>query len=400
MRPRTAHQTDIVELRGGIILGKLLTPQTIHSYLEEHEQAMLDDLIKFVKKESPSRNKKLVDECGAYLTDLFQYRLDVEHYEVIKEDKVGNHMKFTIGKGEQQILIIGHFDTVWEKGRLKLKKEGNKLFGPGILDMKGGIIQSLWAIKAIQELQLPLNKKIVFLCNSDEEIGSIASKKYIEEEAKKSEAVLVAEPAVAGSGALKTSRKGAGIFNLKIWGRAAHAGNHHEDGVNAIEELAKQVIALQRLTDYQKGTTVNVGTITGGSGINVVPEYAEANIDLRVSTEEEAKRVTDIILNLKPLSKGIKLEVTGGMNRPPMVKTEQTKELFECAQSIANELDIALTEEAVGGGSDGNFTAAIGTPTLDGLGACGKGIHAAHEHIQIDKLAERSSLLANLLLKI
>ncbi|RDZ12381.1 peptidase M20 [Priestia megaterium] len=361
---------------------------------------MLDDLIEFVKKESPSSNKKLVDECGAYLTDLFQCRLDLEHYEVIKEARVGNHMKFTIGKGEQQILIIGHFDTVWEKGRLKLKKEGNKLFGPGILDMKGGIIQSLWAIKAIQELALPLNKKIVFLCNSDEEIGSIASKKYIEEEAKKSEAVLVAEPAVAGSGALKTSRKGAGIFNLKIWGRAAHAGNHHEDGINAIEELANQVILLQRLTDYQKGTTVNVGTITGGSGTNVVPEYAEANIDLRVSTEEEAKRVTDIILNLKPLSKGIKLEVTGGMNRPPMVKTEQTKELFEYAQSIANELDIDLTEEAVGGGSDGNFTAAIGTPTLDGLGACGKGIHAAHEHIQIDKLAERSSLFANLLLKI
>ncbi|MGZ0879400.1 M20 family metallopeptidase (plasmid) [Priestia megaterium] len=381
-------------------MSQLLTKQTIYSYLQDHEQDMLDDLIEFVKKESPSCNKELVDECGTYLTHLFQCRLDIEHYEAIKETKVGNHMKFTIGKGEQQILIIGHFDTVWEKGRLKLKKEGNKLFGPGILDMKGGIIQSLWAIKAIQELELPLNKKIVFLCNSDEEIGSIASKEYIEEEAKKSEAVLVAEPAVAGSGALKTSRKGAGIFKLKIWGRAAHAGNHHEDGVNAIEELAKQVILLQKLTNYQKGTTVNVGTITGGSGTNVVPEYAEADIDLRVSTEEEAERVTDIILNLKPLSKGIKLEVTGGMNRPPMVKTEQTQELFECAQAIASELDIELEEAAVGGGSDGNFTAAIGIPTLDGLGACGKGIHAAHEHIQIDKLAERSSLFANLLLKL
>ncbi|MFP5114189.1 M20 family metallopeptidase [Bacillaceae bacterium C204] len=373
--------------------------KTVYSYLYDHEQAMLDDLIEFVKKESPSYDKKLVDECGTYLTHLFQRRLDVS-YELIKETKVGNHMKFTIGEGEHQILIIGHFDTVWEKGRLNLKREGNKLYGPGILDMKGGIIQSLWAIKAIQELKLPLNKKIVFLCNSDEEIGSVASKEYIEEEAKKSCAVLVAEPAVAGSGALKTARKGVGVFTLKIWGRAAHAGNHHEDGINAIEELARQVIVLQEFTNYEKGTTVNVGTFTGGSGTNVVPEYAEANIDLRVSTEEEAERATDIILNLKPILKGIKLEVTGGMIRPPMVKTEQTKELFECAQSIAVELGIDLEEASVGGGSDGNFTAAIGIPTLDGLGACGKGIHAEYEHIQIDKLAERAFLFANLLLRL
>jgi glutamate carboxypeptidase len=380
-------------------LSKLLIEKNVSSYLQDHEQAMLDDLIEFVKKESPSYNKELVDECGTYLSQLFQRRLDVG-YELIEETKVGNHLKFTIGEGEQQILIIGHFDTVWKEGRLKLRREGNKLYGPGILDMKGGIIQSLWAIKAIQELELPLNKKIVFLCNSDEEIGSIASKEYIEEEAKKSDAVLVAEPAVAGSGALKTARKGTGIFKLKVWGRAAHAGNHHEEGINAIEELARQVIVLQELTNYKKGTTVNVGTFTGGSGTNVVPEYAEARVDLRVSTEKEAKLVTNIILNLKPILKGIKLEVTGGMNRPPMVKTEQTKELFGCAQSIASELGMKLEEASVGGGSDGNFTAAIGIPTLDGLGACGKGIHAEYEHIQIETLAERASLFANLLLRL
>lgn len=380
-------------------MSKLLIEKNVSSYLQDHEQAMLDDLIEFVKKESPSYNKELVDECGTYLSQLFQRRLDVG-YEVIEETKVGNHLKFTIGEGEQQILIIGHFDTVWKEGRLKLRREGNKLYGPGILDMKGGIIQSLWAIKAIQELKLPLNKKIVFLCNSDEEIGSIASKEYIEEEAKKSDAVLVAEPSVAGSGALKTARKGTGIFKLKVWGRAAHAGNHHEEGINAIEELARQVIVLQELTNYKEGTTVNVGTFTGGSGTNVVPEYAEARVDLRVSTEKEAKLVTNIILNLKPILKGIKLEVTGGMNRPPMVKTEQTKELFGCAQSIASELGMKLEEASVGGGSDGNFTAAIGVPTLDGLGACGKGIHAEYEHIQIETLAERASLFANLLLKL
>ncbi|RRN67731.1 M20 family peptidase [Peribacillus simplex] len=384
---------------GGIILSKLLIKNDVSSYLEVHKQDMLDDLIEFVKKESPSYNKELVDECGTYLSQLFQKRLDVG-YELIEEKKVGNHLKFTIGEGKPQILIIGHFDTVWKEGRLSLRKEGNKLYGPGILDMKGGIIQSLWAIKAIQELNLPLNKKIVFLCNSDEEIGSGASKKYIEEEAQKSDAVLVAEPAVAGSGALKTARKGTGSFVIKIWGRAAHAGNHHEEGINAIEELARQVIVLQELTNYEKGTTVNVGTFTGGSGRNVVPEYAEAHVDLRVSTEEEARRVTDIILNLKPILKGINLEVTGGLNRPPMVKSEQTRELFECAQSIASELGMKLEEASVGGGSDGNFTAAIGVPTLDGLGSCGKGIHAEYEHIQIDTLPERASLFANLLLRL
>ncbi|MFJ7685324.1 peptidase M20 [Peribacillus butanolivorans] len=373
--------------------------KTVNSYLYDHEQAMLDDLIEFVKKESPSYEKKLVDECGTYLSQLFQSRLDVG-YELIEETKVGNHLKFTIGEGEQQILIIGHFDTVWKEGRLKLRREGNKLYGPGILDMKGGIIQSLWAIKAIQELKIPLKKKIVFLCNSDEEIGSITSKEYIEEEAKKSEAVLVAEPAEGYSGALKTARKGVGAFTLKIWGRAAHAGSHHEDGINAIEELARQVIVLQELTNYEKGTTVNVGTFTGGSGTNVVPEYAEAKIDLRVTSKEEAERATDIILNLNPILKGIKLEVSGGIKRPPMVRTEQTKELFECAQTIAGELGIDLEEASVGGGSDANFTAAIGIPTLDGLGACGKGIHAEYEHIQIDKLAERASLFANLLLRL
>lgn len=204
-------------------MSQVMVEQSVFSYLKEHEQEMLEDLVGFVKKESPSYSKDLVDQCGMYLTELFQKRLGVG-YEIIEEKEVGNHLKFTIGEGEKRLLIIGHFDTVWEKGRLSLRTEGNKLYGPGILDMKGGIVQSIWAIKAIQELGLALDKKIVFFCNSDEEIGSISSKKYIEEEAQRSEAVLVAEPAVAGSGALKTSRKGAGIFTVKVWGRAKTCG--------------------------------------------------------------------------------------------------------------------------------------------------------------------------------
>lgn len=371
----------------------------ILNYLQTNEQEILQDLEEFVKKESPSRDKALVDECGHYLQELFQKHLDVTP-EVFTEKEVGNHLKFTIGDGEKQILIIGHFDTVWEKGRLSYRVEGNKAYGPGILDMKGGMVQAIWAVKAIRELGMSMNKKIVFLCNSDEEIGSIHSRKYIEEEARKSEVALVAEAAVAKTGALKTARKGVGIFKLKVWGRAAHSGNHHHDGISAIEELARQTIFLQELTDYEKGSTVNVGVVKGGTGSNVVPEYAEADIDLRISSLEEAERVSALILGLKPILDGTKIKVTGEVNRPPMERTEEIGKLFHTAQVIASELGFELDEAAVGGGSDGNFTAALGIPTLDGLGCEGEGLHAENEHVLINTLSKRAALLANLLLRI
>lgn len=368
-------------------------------YLKSHEKEILEDLEGLVKKESPSSNKALVDECGEHLQELFVKRLGAQA-EVITQSEVGNHLKFTWGDAKEQLLIIGHFDTVWDQGRLPYRIEGNKAYGPGIFDMKGGIIQSLWALKAIKDSGLPLQKKIVFLCNSDEEIGSIHSRKYIEEEAQKSSAVLIVEPAVANSGALKTSRKGVGIFSIVVHGRSTHAGNHHEDGINALEELARQIIVLQGLTDYEKGTTVNVGVAQGGTRSNVVPEYAKAEIDLRVKTMSEAQRLTDTILGLKPFLKGSSLEVTGGINRPPMERSDKTALLFNTAKEAANELGFELNEATVGGGSDGNFTAALGIPTLDGLGVLGDGPHAENEHILIDALPTRAALFANLLLKI
>ena len=378
------------------------TPKTANDlieYLRLHQDEMLSDLEQFVKKDSPSQDKALVDECGLYLRELFAKHLGVEA-EVFEQTEVGNHLKFTLGQGSEQILIVGHFDTVWDKGRLQYRVEGNKAYGPGILDMKGGIIQSLWALKAIKELGLPLNKKVVFLCNSDEEIGSVHSRKLIEEEAVKSACVLVAEPGEAHTGALKTSRKGVGIFDLKVYGRSAHAGNHHEDGINALEELARQIITLQELTHYEKGTTVNVGFAKGGSKRNVVPDYAEAQIDVRISSLEEAERVSQTILQLRPQGKGARIEVTGEINRPPMVRTQKTAALFEIASAAAREFGLSLQEASVGGGSDGNFSAALGIPTLDGLGALGEGLHAEHEHILIDSLSVRAALVANLLVKL
>lgn len=368
-------------------------------YLENHTNEILLDLESFVKKDSPSMDKTLVDECGAYLQQLFKKHLDVEP-EVFTQTAVGNHLKFTIGHGEKQILILGHFDTVWDKGRLQYRMEGNKAYGPGILDMKGGVIQAIWALKAIRELGLSENKKIVFFCNSDEEIGSKHSRELIEQEARKSSYVLVPEPAEAHTGSLKTARKGVGQFTVKVRGRSSHAGNHHAEGISAVEELARQIIVLQGLTNYKKGTTVNVGIIKGGNRINVVPDYAEAQIDVRVSSLEEADRISECIHRLTPKMNGITIEVSGGMNRPPMVRTAKTEELFRKAHSIASELGFQLEEASVGGGSDGNFTSALGIPTLDGLGTEGEGLHAEHEHILIDSLPKRSALFANLLLRL
>lgn len=368
-------------------------------FLQQRQEQMLADLQQFVAKESPSSNKSLVDECGRFVQQLFQQRLGVLP-EVIPQTDVGNFLKYTIGGGEQQILVVGHLDTVWDSGSLSYRVEGNRAYGPGIYDMKGGIVQVLWALAALRELAIPLRSKVVFLLNTDEEIGSVQSRALIEECAKQSTVVLIPEPPEALTGALKTARKGWGAYTVKIRGRSAHAGNHHEDGVNAVEEAARHILWLQQLTDYAKGTTVNVGVVQGGTRFNVVPDYAELQIDLRVATPAEEARLHSLISGLKPTRHGISLEVTGGIGRPAMVRSANTAELAAVAKSIAEELGFALGEATVGGTSDGNFTAALGIPTLDGLGAEGDGAHALHEHILIDSLAKRSALFANLLCKL
>lgn len=367
--------------------------------LQKRQGEMLSSLERLVKAESPSNSRELVNKSSELVEQLFTQHLDIRA-EKILQSQVGDHLKLTYGQGVDQILVLAHLDTVWDVGRLPFRIEGNRAYGPGILDMKGGIIQSLWAVKALRELGVRLNKRIVFLITSDEEIGSPTSRGYIEAEALKSKVVLVAEPAEAKTGALKTGRKGVGMFVVKAQGRATHAGNNHAQGVSAIEELAHQILKLHRLTDYEKGTTLNVGVIKGGTRSNVVAAEAEAEVDLRVATVAEGKRLEQAIFGLEPKLKGSSLVVTGEMNRPPLERTAEIGELYEIARNIADSLGFELGEASVGGGSDGNFTAALGIPTLDGLGCIGDGAHGENEHIEIDKLAERAALFANLLLKI
>jgi glutamate carboxypeptidase len=366
----------------------------MYAYLKENERQILADLERIVKAESPSHDNVMLERCNNELQALFKERLGMEA-EVIAQEKAGNHLRFTIGEGEAQILITTHYDTVWEVGRLTYREEGNKAYGPGIFDMKAGIVQSLWAIKSCLELGIPLNKKIVFLCTSDEEVGSRTSRALIEAEAVQSEAVLVPEP--AHNGAVKTARKGTARFTMSIKGKAAHSGNHHADGISAVEEMARQILFLHSLTDYAKGTTVNVGIAHGGNRANVVAEQADIIIDVRVASLEEAERITSLIYGAKPHLNGISLKVEGGMNRPPMERTERTAKLFNLALECASELEIPLNEASVGGGSDGNFTAALGIPTLDGLGPVGDGPHAEYEHVLIDQLAVRAALFGKLL---
>ncbi|WP_029421347.1 M20 family metallopeptidase [Alicyclobacillus macrosporangiidus] len=376
-----------------------MTLSDFYAYLEAHRADILQDIRTLVEAESPTHRKDLVDECGQVLAGLFRDRLGLAP-EVLAQDKFGDHLRFTYGEGESQVLIIGHFDTVWDPGRLALREEGDRLFGPGVLDMKAGLVQALWAVRALQAGGGSLPHKVVFLCNSDEEVGSRSSRPVIEAEARKSKAVFVVEPAQAETGALKTGRKGVSMYRVHVRGRAAHAGNHHEAGVSAIRELARIVQYLEGLTDYELGTTVNVGVIRGGTRSNVVPESAEAEVDVRTVTVAEAERIDAVIKGLGPSREGLRVEVEGGINRPPMERTEKTARLFALAQEIGSQLGMSLGEALVGGGSDGNFTAAIGVPTLDGLGAVGDGPHAEYEHILISHVVPRAALLAHLLTRV
>src|SRR5699024_4731572 len=348
----------------------------IYDYVKEKEEAILSDIEKVVKKESPTKRKDLSDVCKNELESLFKEYLN-KNASVIDDDKFGDHLRYTIGEGDSQILIIGHYDTVWNEGDLEYKLEGDKAYGPGILDMKGGLIIALWALKTLKELKLNLNNQIVFLLNSDHEgVASPHSRKIIEEEAKKSKAVLVPEASVDYTNALKIERKGILRYVISTEGKAAHSGNNHEEGVNAILELSNQIKYLSSLTDYTVGTTVNVGKIEGGQGINVVPDYAECSVDVRVVNNTEAEKIKDVIESITPVNTQAKLNIEGGIVRPAMVKTQESESLLNLAKEIGNEIDYEVQGASVGGGSDGSFAAALGIPTLDGLGAAGVGPHS------------------------
>jgi glutamate carboxypeptidase len=291
-------------------------------------------------------------------------------------------------------------DTVWDLGTVAerpVRIEDGKLYGPGAEDMKGGIVVGLWALRALRALDLLPEKPITMLLTSDEETGSSSSRPIIEAEARKHDVVFVLEPAVPPQGALKTSRKGVGEYRVAVTGRAAHAGADHEKGLNAIEELAHQILTIQGFTDYEAGTTFNVGVVGGGTRRNVVPAQAWAEIDVRIVRAEEADRVESRMNRLRPRLPGMELAVSGGVERPPMERTPQIAALYHRAEVLARGMGIQISESGTGGASDGNLTAALGVPTLDGMGVVGDGGHSIQEFAVISSMPERAALLAAML---
>ncbi len=375
--------------------------QRILAYLRSHQDEMVAHLQQLVELESPTGDKAAIDRLGAVLAE--QLRELGAAVDVQAQASAGNHLRARWSAGQASgdgLLLLTHMDTVWDTGTVAerpVRIEGGRLYGPGAFDMKGGIVNALWAMRALRELGLMPERRITLLVTSDEETGSHTSRPLIEEEAKQHRAVYVLEPAHPPRGSLKTWRKGVGDFEVIVTGKAAHAGAAHDQGVNAIEELAYQIISIQALTDYAVGTTVNVGVVSGGTRSNVVPAQAQVHVDVRVMNAAEANRVYTYMHHLTPRLTGTTIEVRGGMNRPPMVRTPQTVALFAIAQAIMLELGLSVDETGTGGGSDGNFTSALGVPTLDGLGVDGDGSHAVHEHVIVASLPERAALLAGLL---
>jgi len=367
---------------------------------------MLALLKRLVETESPSSDKAAVDRVGAIIVDECQ-RLGAQ-IEVIHNETAGDHIiahwnqpsspTLLPKKGEESILLMHHIDTVFPPGtltKMPFYTKDDKTYGPGVLDMKGGSIITLTAIAALREAGI-LKRPITALFTSDEEIGSDTSRTHIERLAKESTLVLVLESGMP-DGALKVWRKGVGEYEVKVKGRAAHAGGFHQDGRNAIEEMAHQIIAIQKMTDYAKGTTLNVGVIKGGSVSNVVPEEAQIEVDFRVLDPAESDRVDAAMRALKPVLEGTSINVIGGLNRPPMPENALMKSTFARAKEIAATLGMDIHASGTGGGSDGNFVAPLGIPLLDGLGTYGEGLHSDREYIFTKSLPERAALVAELI---
>lgn len=360
-------------------------------------------LKRLVETESPSHEKAAVDRVGAIVAK--EARARGAQVEIIPNPETGDHILARFPPSDAAvslppsvpILLLCHMDTVFPLGTIEkfpYREEDGKIFGPGTLDMKAGIVIALAAIEEAR--QSGLKRPVTLLCTSDEETGSRTSRQHIERLAKEAGLVLVLEGGLV-DGALKTWRKGVGEFWVRTKGRAAHSGGDHEKGRNAIEEMAHQVIAIQKLTDYSKQTTLNVGVIRGGTVSNVVPEKAVIQVDVRVMQPGEWERLETEMNKLKPVLDGTSIEISGGLNRPPMPFDVTMKATFEKAKLIATQIGLELKAGGTGGASDANFVAPLGIPVLDGLGAVGEGYHSDREYIFADSLEECTRLVAALL---
>jgi glutamate carboxypeptidase len=378
-----------------------LVAQKIKNFLQPALPEMIDTLRHFVIAESPSLEKAHADRCcGIIAAEWCKYDLQVHR---IPQENRGDHLRIVSpsnsSRAKGQLLVLGHYDTVYASGtltKMPFRLAAGKAYGPGAFDMKAGIVQALFAHHALQKLNLAPNKRIVFLWTSDEEIGSDSSRKLIETEARRSDAVFVLEPSFGPRGMIKTARKGVGEAEIIVHGRASHAGLAPEEGINAVHELCHQVLQIQKWNNPRRGTTVNTDIIQGGTRTNVIADRARAVLDLRATSISEMNRIERQLRALRPRLPGARLEVHGGFNRSPLER-KMSAALFKRAKSLATQIDLSLEECVVGGGSDGNLTAALGIPTLDGLGAVGDGAHSTHEHILTAAMPARTALLAALL---
>lgn len=390
------HPLSHQQARLGLFMSSLL------AHFTDRQAAILELTQLLVERETTSREEARLNEIAAFVANLFQ-ELGAT-IELFPQTGYGTHLRVRCGFGhapaEKQVLVIGHLDTVWPVGTLQRMPfrftEDGKVHGPGVFDMKSGVACLVEAVRTITAQGLRTQQPVTILLTCDEEIGSRTSRGLVEEEAGRAAAALVLEPPLPG-GVVKTGRKGIGVFSLRAVGRAAHAGLDPSKGVNAIVELAHQTLQLAALNDYERGTTVNVGVFNGGTTTNVVPAEAMAKIDVRFWTPADGDYLESAIHNLKPVLPEARLEINGGINRPPMPRSPQNVALFEHARELAGELGFELKDGVVGGGSDGNFTAALGVPTLDGLGVDGAGAHAEHEHIIVSDIPRRAALLTRLL---
>ena len=375
-------------------------PQHRLAFFEQRRDEMVAAVRELVEIESPSDNKACVDRICEFAAQKFAALGG--RAQVHRAAEFGNHLQvdFSGRSSGKPVLLLGHYDTVYPAGTLSkmpCRIADGKLTGPGVLDMKSGIVLMLSAIAALQTWHNGLPRPVSVLLVSDEEVGSDSSRPITESLARKCATVLVLEPSYGLKGAVKTARKGVGDFQIKVTGKAAHAGLDFEKGVNAILELARQVEKVSGFTDLASGMTVNVGIISGGSRTNVIPAEAIAQVDARIARVKDAAKIEKKMRGLRPFNRKCRLEVSGGINRLPMERTSAVAELYGKAAAIARDLGWKLGEAAVGGGSDGNITAGLGIPTLDGLGAVGDGAHAVHEHILISELPRRAALVAGLI---
>ena len=374
-------------------------------HFAECKDRIVSTIRELVEIESPSDNKPAIDRIAAFLAAKFE-ALD-GRTQLHRSSDFGDSLQVDFdapsrsgSANRRPVLLLGHYDTVYPLGTLAnmpCKIEDGHLRGPGVLDMKSGIALILHAIEALQAWHGELPRPVTVFLVSDEEVGSYSSRKITEALAKESAGVLVLEPAAGLRGAVKTARKGVGEYTLRVKGIAAHAGLDPGKGHSAILELARQVAVIAKLNNLRQGLSVNPGVIQGGTRTNVIAAEASAVIDVRIRSEKQASGIDRRLRSIKPFDKHCTLEITGGINRLPMERTQGVAALYKKAREIAGEVGWKLEEAAVGGGSDGNFTSGMGIPTLDGLGGVGDGAHAVHEFIVISELPRRALLLAGMI---